>query len=245
MEESNLDFDQVKRYLNGEMDDKEKGQFEDRINNDPELAQQVNLDQVLLEGIQLHYRGELKEKLRALDQDNFQVGRQAFPLYRALAIAAGIVLVLVVGFLAFENKPDGPALYATYFKPYYNVVSDLERGETASGSVDPYQLYESGQYQQANQSFEELLLADPENNQLIFYNGLSYLNAGLTAKAIDNLSKVAGEKDFLLSGTALWYLGLAYLKEGRIDEAVKTFTSLEEIDNGYAARAGEVLKELE
>ena len=244
MEESNLDFDQVKRYLSGEMNDEEKKQFEDIIDNDPELARQVDLDQVLLEGIQLHYRGQLKEKLKGLDRHDLQTASPSFPIFRALAIAAGVMLIMVVGFLVFDNKPDSQELYTTYFKPYYNVVNNIERGETVSGEDDPYQLYETGEYQRANELFEKLLLMEPGNNQLIFYNGLSYLNSGLTSRAIDNLSKVAGKEDFLLSGTAYWYLGLAYLKENRIKEATETFTFLAEEGSGYAARANEILDRL-
>ena len=246
MGESNLDFDQVRRYLNGQMDDDERQQFEDRINNEPELARQVNLDQVLLEGIQLHYRGKLKEKLQSLDQGDFYPVKPVFPIFKALAIAAGVILIMVVGFLVFENKPDSQALYATYFKPYYNVVNDIERGENiVSGGEDPYQLYELGKSQEAIELFEKLLLKNPDNNQLIFYNGLSYLNSGSTSGAIDNLSKVAGKEDFLLSAPALWYLGLAYLKENRNKEAIEIFSSLVEKDDGYATRAKEILNELE
>ena len=244
MEESNLDFDQVKRYLSGEMNEEEKKRFEDIINNDPELARQVDLDRVLLEGVQLHYRGQLKDKLKGLDRHGLQTASPSFPIFRALAIAAGVALNMVVGFLVFDSKPDSQELYTTYFKPYYNVVNNIERGETVVGEDDPYRLYESGEYQRANELFEKLLPTESGNNQLIFYNGLSYLNSGFTSKAIDNLSQVAGKEDFLLSGTAYWYLGLAYLKENRIEEAIEAFTFLAEKENGYAARANEILDRL-
>ncbi len=246
MESSNLNFDEVRRYLKDQMDQGEKAQFESRINSDPELAKQVDLDRVLLEGIQLHYRGQLKEKLKRLDQGDQVVGKSGFPIFKALALAAGFTLILVVSFFIFDRKPDTQALYAAYFKPYYNVVSGIERGELGeSGIEDPYQLYESGQYQKANASFEKLLLKNPDDAQLRFYAGLSYLNAGLTAEAISHLSQVADIKDFAFLGAANWYLGLAYLKEDRPKKAIEIFKFLEKNNDGYATRADELLQELQ
>ncbi|MCG8323135.1 MAG: tetratricopeptide repeat protein [Cytophagales bacterium] len=246
MKASNLDFDQVKRYLNGHMDEEERRQFEDRINHDPELARQVDLDQVLLEGIQLHYRGQLKEKLQSLDRNDYSRVKPVFPFFKAMTMAAGIIMLMVVGFFIFERKPDTEALYTSYFKPYYKVISDIERGEVVlSGIEDPFQLYEAGQYRKANELFENLLLENPDDYRLLFYHGLAYLNSGFTSGAIDNLSQVADKDDFLLSATARWYLGLAYLKENRMDQAIDAFNFLVEKDDGYAARAGEIIKELE
>ncbi|MDN5200269.1 tetratricopeptide repeat protein [Fulvivirgaceae bacterium BMA10] len=244
MKDSKVDFDEIARYLRGQMDEKDRMAFEEKLNNDPEFAKQVDLDKVLLEGMQLHYKSSLKQRLRDLDK-SVSLNKRNFSLfYKSISIAAGISLIFVVVYMLFLQGPNTEKLYGTYFKPYYNIADGYERSGDANTSEDPFKLYEQGAYKQASEVFETLLETNKDDYMLIFYNGLSYLNSGNASQAIGHLASVADQSELAIHEPAIWYLGLAYLKENQLEEAKEVFQNIVETEKSYQHQAKEILREL-
>jgi len=92
------DKNDIARYLNNEMTSGERHQFEKRMLNDPFLAEAV-------EGAASIPPEEFHEDVRSLSQQLRDQRDNAWGM--TLRIAAGVVLVFVVGWMAYRgNSPE-------------------------------------------------------------------------------------------------------------------------------------------
>jgi hypothetical protein len=85
-----------------------------------------------------------------------------------------IILLTIIYFIikGLGDKPvDTQVLFAENYKPYPNVVNPIQMSPD-NKKVDPFQLYEQGQYEMAITTFKSLS-DSTESTQ--FYKGLSYL----------------------------------------------------------------------
>jgi outer membrane scaffolding protein for murein synthesis (MipA/OmpV family) len=87
--------DQIDRYVNEEMADVERVQFEQRMREHAELAQAVHTHRDVLQGIELYFLRQLKETLILSDQPK----RAGLPLWAKIAI--GLVVAGLLVALAF------------------------------------------------------------------------------------------------------------------------------------------------
>lgn len=108
------DRDDITRYLSNQMNDRERHAFEKRMLNDPFLAEAV-------EGAETIRPEEFREDLQSLNQR--LTSRREYAWSMTIRIAAGVVLVFVVGWLAYREtfpppeslalkKPDSTSLSA-------------------------------------------------------------------------------------------------------------------------------------
>lgn len=85
--------DQIDRYVNEDMAEGERVQFEQRMREHAELAQAVHTHRDVLQGIELYFLQQLKETLIQSDQPK----KQGLPLWAKIAIGvvvAGLLLAL-------------------------------------------------------------------------------------------------------------------------------------------------------
>jgi len=240
-----IDIEEVRRYLNGNMTGDEQAQFKSRLENDPAFAEEVNLNRVLLESIDLHFKSKLKERLQKGDE----VFRITPPtkkrtLKQVLAMAASLSLIAVASYFLFYKNADPQQLYDQYHTTYYNVVDgNVRSGETEAVSR-AFELYDQGDFQAAAHSFERIIKQDKDNMDYIFYQGLSLLEMGNADTAIASFMKVVSATDDSWTEPAKWYLGLAYLRAGRSKKAGQVFEEIVGEGGSYSERAKEILKKL-
>jgi hypothetical protein len=103
---------QIEQYVRGRMSESEARAFEEYCVANPEFARQVEFEQRLKAGITLVSRGSTKEFVRSNQ-----------PLRWQLAAAAGVLVVLFVGMLAWHrfSTEGAPAIMAA-------VTTDDQRG---------------------------------------------------------------------------------------------------------------------
>lgn len=97
----------VSRYLEGEMSDIEKLNFENQLVNNTDLQEEFQLQKDILEGIQDYRKAELKARL-----DNIAVPSSGIYQYLGVKIAALVTLTTLIGFGAyftFVADDQGPA----------------------------------------------------------------------------------------------------------------------------------------
>ena len=243
-------WNQIDRYVNGEMVNDELTLFEERMREHAELAQQVHLHRDILEGMELYFMQQLKEQLALSDQV-----KKKFNVRLALQIAATVLLVAGLAGAAYYYllRPIDPQqVFLSYFEVYPNALTQTNRSDsspdaTASESDVAMQYYESGDFSQAAIALTGLLASDSidENRTaLMFYRGISYLGANQAAKATADLNTVAQNADSLLAEPATWYLGLSYLRADQVAEARKVFVRLRDAGGDYADQAARLLDEL-
>ncbi|MEM9829464.1 MAG: tetratricopeptide repeat protein [Bacteroidota bacterium] len=242
------------RYLREEMDAEERQAFENLLNEDESLQEEVKLQQDIVEGIGLFGSETLKRQLQQSEEPatvplNVHRGnpsekqkKEARPLYFALATAASFGLVLVAVWLL---SPGGSSqqMYTAYYQPYPNVVNPLERSEgvptDAAGQAMYY--YEQGNYEQAIALLTQEASVD---NAYQFYLGVSYLGIQRPTQAETTLQTLLSDSEGAFYEPALWYISLSRLARNQPDAAKATLQQVVDLQGEYAANAQGLLDEL-
>lgn len=240
MGQKEFDIDKLRDYLLGKLNEQEKASFEAMLNNDAEFKKDVTIHTALLAGIELHFDRHLKHRLQKEDK-KIKVNTKVL----LLALAACASAILIVSYVYFFARPNGPELFSQYYKPYYNVISDYRRGdEIKTDRYDQaFQFYERKEHAQAIREMTSLLEENPADQNLLFYLGLSYLAVGQVDSASSYLQKVM-RSDNKLAEPAEWYLGLTYLNANDRENAVNVFSKISKSSSGYSDRARIILGKL-
>lgn len=180
---------------------------------------------------------EAVEGYRLLQEEN-TIHRDATPprrmrLYTRLAWAAAI-LTTAVSLWLLVDQPQSRDLYAAYFEKYPNDITSNPRGSsepTEPGSLleQGVILYTEGNFQESRKVLAEYLRQESSDPAGTFYLGLTLLESGQISEATHILRGLA-PKTGPYSEEASWYLALAYLREGKKDQAKDQLKTL--IDAG-------------
>lgn len=253
-QEDSFDFDYIEQYLKGELAPQEKAEFENRMKNDPALAEEVSLHKDIIIGLETHFNSNLKSKLQQVEKEQSwqkeeepeKEGRMLpFNIRPILAVAASLLILLVAGYLFIDSTPNNQELFAAYYQPYPNIVNPVERSADKNLNDQGLFYYENGDYFSAIRAFENQLATDPANVAWKFYRGVSLLQVDKAESAAQDLRQVIQSNNIQFVVPAQWYLGLATLKMGNKGEAVAIFEKLAQSDNGYATKAQRILAELD
>jgi tetratricopeptide (TPR) repeat protein len=186
---------------------------------------------------------EEKEPEQKLATAKAKSSGRSLPI-RYISLSAAVIAVF---FLIRTLLPssDPAKLFSSFYKPF-NVISVVTRGGNANGEYTysaAVENYRTGNYQTAASGFSVVLQNDPTSMAPRFFLGITQLALGNYEQSIDLLN---GIKD--ISGDyrkeASWYLGLAYLKTGEKEKAIKCFDQLSHSSGYYTERSAEILRRL-
>ena len=173
------------------------------------------------------------------------------------AIAIACVVVLCVWWLRpADNAPRGsdvspPARAALAVRPdwlrpvppavvlYTTDVPDEGVPDTpfADAFTEAMAPWQAGNYAEAALRLDELARAYPGIADAHFYRGAAWLLAGVPDAAVAPLQRSVSLAPPSLSGETRWYLGLALLESGRLDEAARAFEDGCVVGHAAACRA--------
>lgn len=199
----------------------ERTSFELKLAEDQEFKVLVEDIKTLILGIE---NQSLKEQLDVFHEDlpkKISVEKRrvgAFPHLGKYAAAAAILLA--IAFLWVYSVPQNERLYAKYFTPdpgLPTVMSSNSNFEFYDAMVN----YKQGEYKMAIDKWDVLKTKTPNNDTLNYFLGVAHLANKNETTAIDLLKQVTQNSNFALSDEAFYYLGLAQLKQGNIDDAKK------------------------
>ena len=231
-----LSEEDIQHYLADDLEQNERFRVENTLLDSP-------LDQEAVEGYQeANYQFDQKKVvpdfqafMANMDLDE---GAKVVPikrsrtLYRALAVAAGFLVLVFAANLIFNNlsSASDQELYASYYESFDSDLPNF-RGDV-DDQISVMQIFEramedynKGDYEASIPFFEEYLANEPDSHFAMFYSALAYLETNKTAKAIEMLEKAAVQNDNY-KDKANWYLVMAYLKEGKrmkAQEVVKSY----------------------
>lgn len=230
----------IDRYLSDKMEVSEKNTFENDLISDQELKKQTDRRRILISGIKTGFKSEFKEKLISEDKQLNKNGRSVLIKY-----VSGIAAALIIGFLSYillvNKKADTANLYAEYYRPYPNIETPLSRSEDTN--INPYYLYESGNYRDAIKEFGTIIKDNSKDNQsALFYTGISYMELFEFNKAIECLKVMANNDTSRFSRPALWYISLAYIYIDNTEMATEYLQQLESEDDLYGRNSKKILK---
>jgi tetratricopeptide (TPR) repeat protein len=239
-------------YLLGRLNSDETIEVEKKIATDHEFAKVVEEYRKIINLISVHEDNRLRRKFADLEEKN-KVNKEVkrVLMVRVLSAAAAIA-VLLISYFAFFNPGDNefsskelasnlPFVHE-YFEPPINYFIQRSRGRSVESKIsDAMLLYDAGQYKQAAKIFDDLLLTETENFNILFYGGVSYLMSNQPEKALECFMKTE-TKENNFDQELQWYKSLIYLDTGD-DEKAKTIL-LEIINSGskYQKNAKEILE---
>lgn len=241
---------QIAAYLDNDMSPEERDDFEVRLQDDPELASELRAMQAMAEDSKSFYRKEaLVDSIVAQNATATIKPLWQRPLFRlALAVAAGLVLILTFGPLLIQEEPtDFQALYVEYFEAYDDSGLMAQRGD--SDSLNLWQkagdAYRAGDYSTAEASFLTIVEEDSTNIPAAFYLANSLLAQGKTDLAIPHLKYIIARKDFLYTKQATWLLALAYVQAEKPQMAIPLLKQLQQNQDAIGKNASALLEKLD
>lgn len=242
--------EEIERYLHNEMSVNERNSFENNIQNDEQLKEDVLLQMAIHEAFDdksviVNYdlysaeeKNKIKKQLRTEELKNtskfirqsthqFKEKQkhkiQPFLKYVA-SIAAIFLIVLAVKFTVFNNATN----YYEQYADWDNLPSLVEKGNEESLLVTIENLYQHKEYAKIITSTQETS-KDP---YILIYKGVSYVKLDDFVKAEETFNALIASNT-LESSRGYWYKLLLYLKDSKIESAKKTIALILQDTNNY------------
>jgi len=244
--------EKLERYLKGDMSAKEMKKFEDSLMKDNEMLREIALEQELETVLGDADILDLKMKLDAIRYKESR-NQMLSPIIlsmksnmKYIAAAASMGVLITAGVLTLTPRNySSDKLFKMYYQPDKAVIVN-RAGRGNVNIVEALMKFQKKEYDAASGMFEEILLNNPDNIALRFYNGISYIETEKYDEAIKSFNLILENKDNLYIEHAEWYLALCYLKKEDVDEARKQLLRIANEEDGfYKEDAQKILEKLD
>jgi tetratricopeptide (TPR) repeat protein len=248
---SEINYEIISQYLDGELTGEALTAFEKQMQEDAELAAEVNIYRTIESDQSFNILNKAeKEKLAAsltgLTKDYFKkneakvIGINRW-WYAAAAVAATVVFILILRPFGGETF-DNEKLFAYYSKN----IESLSAGERGADNdtliLQAINLFNKKDYEQSLPLLKKILTSKPNETDLIIATGICYLQTNHPDSAIKIFDRVANGNTVYKS-EAIWYKALALLKENKPEECYKVLESLP-ADADNIKEAKELMKKI-
>ena len=191
----NLEF--IENYFKGTNDDAQKKLFEKKVIEDPSFAEEVAF-YISANGVmQQQVQEEKKQRFREIynEQKIISIKQPLRNIWRYMAAASVIIVVLVVAWLFTGNKNSPQQLADTYIQQNFKNLS------VTMGNADSMQtglkLFNSNKPTEALSIFEMLVKSDPKNSE-------AKKDAGIVSLRLNNYDKALEYFTMLATDTGLY-----------------------------------------
>ena len=207
--------DELMRYFDKEMSDEERRDFEAEINSNPNLKEELSNLELARKAITMH---GINEEIAAVRKERTQqkINAGVVKMYsrsKLLKYAVAAAAIIIIGFFSlqkFGSKTESAdSLYAqeySRFEPSVNRGSNDTIGMIEKAYVDK-------KYSDVTKIYSGTTVASRKE---MIIAAISYLELGNSQSAVDIfialLSKNKTENRIEYNDDAMYYLGLAYLK---------------------------------
>jgi len=242
-------YEEIERYLSGEMSDQELAAFSQKLAADEELATEVAVIKMAKESIgrQTATEAEVAELREVMGKAAATLPKRK-PIIKQLWFrAAGIGSAAAVAVLLWMNWPPSGSLYQQYAEhPSLALVQRSDNGQDSVIALEA--AFNEEDYLKAGQLIEDYATANGWNSELRLFAGICQLEQ-------QNYSDAEEQFNLLYQGESAnkwvgaWYLALTYLRNaeaGKKGAYQQSEQVLREIPAGtdYQERAGELLEKL-
>jgi len=161
------------------------------------------------------------------------------------AAAAAVALLITAGIIYTRQGPISSSelfaeAYVPYESPFVGTRSATDNELPLNAGLAAFQ---EGNYSQAVEHFDEVLIQSPEESMAHLHAGMAYLHLGKTEQAIEHLTTVRMNTP-ILYGSASWYLALAYLKSNDPEQSKAILEQILPKEKEFYDRAQLLLKQL-
>jgi len=233
----------INGYFEDNLSENEKGEFERLLNTDSEFAADFEFQKELQRSLKKEERQQIKAMFGAQNPFAEKTPTKVVRLRPWLMAASIALLVGISAWLIFFTNTgiDAGQLYDTNFVPYENVVHPIERGAQIEDlKTKAFTAYEDEDYGNALALFKELQQKQADS-YIQFYEAIVLMQLNKHQEAVPLLENyISGDGE--LKDRAIWYLALAYLKQG---DTSKSSEQLEKLikEDGFKAKAARQLLE--
>ena len=271
MTNNNNNYENIHKFLAGEMNKEEEKEFNAKMQKDQSLKNKLKMEKNILHTLELAGDKELMDTIYAVHNDlkkqqffesqNEEKGAVIVDIKRRTArrmlyAIAAVMLMVVASWFFFSNNTsniDANAVYANYYKSEKTITNDLlnNMGQIgAGGQLETreekmaYALdqYNLGGFENAKKIFLELNAEYPKDQLIALYIGLCQMETGNFKLAINHL-KTAATDGFEYTNVSQWYLALSYLKNNQKKEAINLFGKIAANNNSnYQSEAKKILE---
>lgn len=230
-------FETIEAYVLDRMKPTDRIAFEGRLERDRDLRDEVELQRENIHAIELGgFMRSVKEIVS--EQKEHELSRGSS--YRWIGYAASIAIIISVAIWWSVRPPAHERLFTEHFRPDPGLPVTMGITDDPAFS-EAMILYKEERFQEARTEWTSLLQAEPSNDTLLFYNGISALAASDPSAAIEPLRSVATNDRSIFHERANWYLFLAHVRLGDVEAARE---NLQTLHAEHAAQAQAILNEL-
>lgn len=273
MKDQNIYIERIHSYLQNELNEADRKNFEKDLASDTQLAADVALERGVLASIKgvgdrnlksdissvhekLRAEGFFDEKAETTQPQSGKIVR--FPMFRILSIAAGLALAMAVAWWVTggQSQPKNAELFAQYYQPekteVQTQIDNLESfGMTGIETTDDSLrnaliFYKKGDYEKANSALEIYTNNHPGDQIGQFYKSLSMLGVGDYVAASQLLGKLSTKENLIKAEDIYWYQALSLLNvpDGE-KEAIDIFRKIAESGISRKSEAKSILAAFE
>jgi len=240
-----VELEKIDRYLQSEMEEGERKEFEKRLKEDSILQQEVNLQNQLMLVFKQREDTQLRNILAAEEEQIVTTTEQEtaakivpFTQKKWWKYAAAISLfaLFLWGITNFLTPSED--IFTIYFKPYPATIF-AERDNSFKNN-EALQAYQAGNYQDAKRLFQAL----PDSLKIpktLFYQATVYLILQEFSLAIPIFQQLQKSTNHGLEEPVEWYLALSYLKVEERDKAVFLLKKIAQKEGGYYQKEAQLI----
>lgn len=255
MKSNNYLESDIQKYILDELSKKEKLKFEAAMKENPEFAIEVNKYFKIAEGIEhfgaQNFKSRTKDiysEVRPEIMSNLKQDKSSNKWLKIILVSIALLLVLLFLYRNFNSTEllSSEALYANHYQ-VYDWNPNLRSDESQNIEIEKaLELYSNKSYDQASPYLVSFVVENPNNIPARLALANCHLQQNAPKLAIPHLQHILTLDDVLFQDQANWYLALAYLKNGKKDEAKKILFQLTKDDKSdYQDNSKTILKGLD
>lgn len=215
-------FEQIENFLLGKLDDSEQSEFQRQVIENKNLKQEVELLRIILNVAE---NKSLTEDLESIHQSLYPSSKssKSIHLWKYISgIAASFAILALFWFFYGEKEYSSADLYNQYYQAFPEYITT--RNTQTDKNTEAFLQYSKGEFEEAIQLFKT---TDRQSEAVKFYLGMSYMET-------QNISQAVATFSDLLPGSEtyreqiVWYLSLAYLKQGKKENTIQLLSKIDE-----------------
>ncbi|TKG95835.1 hypothetical protein EYV94_05950 [Puteibacter caeruleilacunae] len=243
---TNRDTEEIEQYIEGELDNDALRAFEEEMDFNLDLAEEVALHQDINAAIEETDIMALRDNLNSLRKEEEKIEKKdtrgiiklkgrVRKMWSAAA-ACAVLLLAVGGVLNMTSHPTSDQIHGQFYEKFE--MSGVVRSGGTGMSLELKQAISN--YQQSNFGVAAALLEEQlktSNDPVIhFYAGATYQEMERFKDAIAHLEKVVVDKDNMFVEKAEWYLALCYIETNQKKRALEYLQQIANNEDSYYRR---------
>ncbi len=230
---SNINYNIIQQYLDGELDTDTMNNVEEQIKNDPEFAAEVNLYKNIEKDFVQHFADTKKDEKLFITISNLQNKHfnkelkkgKIKKIWLCVAAAASVAIVFFILKPSQKKVFDGNELFAYYAKDINSISTSTRGAEQDTAVIKAVSLYNSKDYEHALPALQKLIIAQPNQNELVLATAICFTQTGKYDSAIVLITPLIS-RTTVYKNQAIWYKSLTLLKQNNIISCYQTLKTI-------------------